>query len=383
MERRTTRSPRAAKTKPVSYLCLVHGGDEYSVQIRARQIFRQWSEELGGSDHEIVPANANNAGEALKALSRLRMALNTLPFFGDGKAVWFQDCQFLGDERAASTEAVTKALAELVPVLQTFPWGKVRLLLSAGKVDKRRAFYKALEKIGSVEFFAELSLDTSDWMERVAAAARDGFLQRGKRIDDESLSELVTAVGPNLRQLQSEIEKITLYLGDRDRIGSDDIKAVVSRNKQARAFALGDALGERNLPLLLRALDDELWELLVDRRKSEIGILYGLIAKVRVMLLVKEIMREGWLKPERDYQRFKAQVDRLRDQPLPLPEDKRFNPLAINPYVLYRASLHAGNYSSAELVQAMDRLLHCNQQLVASGLSEALVLQHTLIRIAS
>jgi DNA polymerase III subunit delta len=383
MERRTTRSPRAAKTKPVSYLCLVHGGDEYSVQIRARQIFRQWSEELGGSDHEIVPANANNAGEALKALSRLRMALNTLPFFGDGKAVWFQDCQFLGDERAASTEAVTKALAELVPVLQTFPWGKVRLLLSAGKVDKRRAFYKALEKIGSVEFFAELSLDTSDWMERVAAAARDGFLQRGKRIDDESLSELVTAVGPNLRQLQSEIEKITLYLGDRDRIGSDDIKAVVSRNKQARAFALGDALGERNLPLLLRALDDELWELLVDRRKSEIGILYGLIAKVRVMLLVKEIMREGWLKPERDYQRFKAQVDRLRDQPLPLPEDKRFNPLAINPYVLYRASLHAGNYSSAELVQAMDRLLQCNQQLVASGLSEALVLQHTLIRIAS
>lgn len=383
MERRASRSARAPKPKPVSWLCLIHGGDEFSVQRRARQIYREWCDDLGGSDHEIISGSAGNASEALKALKRLRMALDTLPFFGDGKAIWLQDCQLLGDERAANTEMVTKALADLVPVLQSFPWGKVRLLISAGKVDKRRTFYRALEKIGSVEFFAELSLDTPDWMERVAAAAREALQVRRKQIDDETLSELVTAVGPNLRQLQNEIEKLVLYLGDRDRISSADLQAVVSRNKQARAFALGDALGERKLPLLLRALDNELWELLVDRRRSEIGILYGLIAKVRVMLLVKEMAREGWVKPERDYQRFKTQVDRLRDRPLPLPEDKRFNPLSINPYVLYRASLHAANYSSDELVQAMDRLLQCNQQLVSSGLNEALVLQHTLIQIAS
>jgi DNA polymerase III subunit delta len=383
MERRASRSARAVKPKPVSWLYLIHGGDEYSVQGRARQIYQEWCEDLGGFDHEIISGSAGNAGEAIKALNRLRMALDTLPFFGEGKAIWFQDCQFLGDERAASTEVVTKALADLLRVLQTFPWGKVRLLISAGKVDKRRAFYKALEKIASVESFTELSLDMPDWMERVAAAAREALQMRQKRIDDETLSELVTAVGPNLRQLQNEIEKLVLYLGDRDRISSADLQAVVSRSKQARAFALGDALGERKLPLLLRALDNELWELLVDRRKSEIGILYGLIAKVRVMLLVKEMLREGWVKPERDYQRFKVQVDRLRDRPLPLPEDKRYNPLAINPYVLYRASLHAANYSSEELVQAMDRLLRCNQQLVSSGLNEALVLQHALIQIAS
>jgi DNA polymerase III subunit delta len=384
MERRSTRPSRVVKpqTRPASWLCLIHGGDEYSVKTRAREIYRAWCDELGGSDHEIIPAAANHAGEALKALTRLRMALDTLPFFGEGKAVWFQDCQFLGDERTASAEAVTKALAELIPVLRSFPWGKVRLLINAGKVDKRRAFYKALEKIAAVESFPELSFDSPDWMERLAAAARESLRQRHKQIDDDALSLLVTAVGPNLRQLQNEVEKLALSLGDRDRIAGDDIKAVVSRNKQARAFALGDALGERNLPLLLRALDDELWEMLVDRRKSEIGVLYGLIAKVRVMLLAKELLREGWLKHERDFYRFKSQLDRLRDRPLPLPDDKRFNPLAINPYVLYRASLHAAHYSSAELVKAMERLLHCNQQLVSSGLNEALLLQHALIQIA-
>ena len=44
----------------------------------------------------------------------------------------------------------------------------------------------------------------------------------------------------------------------------------------------------------------------VRSRKSEIGLLYGLIAKVRAMLLLKEMLREGWVKPEMDYNRFKA-----------------------------------------------------------------------------
>ena len=39
------------------------------------------------------------------------------------------------------------------------------------------------------------------------------------------------------------------------------------------------------------------------------------------------------------------------------------------------------NYSSTELVRAMDLLLACNQKLVSSGLDEALVLQQTLVQI--
>jgi hypothetical protein len=38
------------------------------------------------------------------------------------------------------------------------------------------------------------------------------------------------------------------------------VAAICTRNKTARAFALGDALGDRDLPRLLRRLDEELWE---------------------------------------------------------------------------------------------------------------------------
>ena len=105
--------------------------------------------------------------------------------------------------------------------------------------------------------------------------------------------------------------------------------AICTRNKTARAFALGDALGDRDLPRLLRRLDEELWEVKLDPQKSEIGLLYGLISKVRAMLLLKEMLREGWVKPDMDYNRFKAQLERVpADQ---LPEDRRFNPLADQP----------------------------------------------------
>ena len=182
-----------------------------------------------------------------------------------------------------------------------------------------------------------------------------------------------------MRQLNNEIEKLALFAGDRAEIEAGDVAAVVTRNKQARAFALGDALGDRDLPRLLRCLDEELWEMKFDGRKSEIGLLYGLITKVRAMIFLKEMLREGWVNLENDYARFKSHLERIpRDA---LPEDKRFNPLAMNPYVLFKALPQTRRYSPAELIQAMDLLLRCNQQLIFSSQDEAMVLQRTLVQI--
>ena len=114
-------------------------------------------------DHEVIDAAVSNSGDALKALSRLREALQTLPFFGSGKAIWFQNCNFLGDERAALTATVTEALGDLALYLKTFSWGTVRLLISSGKVDKRKSFYKFIDKAGAVESSRGLSVDDRDW----------------------------------------------------------------------------------------------------------------------------------------------------------------------------------------------------------------------------
>jgi len=370
--------PKTAASS-LSPVVLVWGEDEFTVKERAKEIYLQWCAELGGLDHEIIDAAVNNSGEALKALRKLREALQTLPFFGRGKAVWFQNCNFLGDERAASAQAVGGFLAELAQELKGFSWNDVRLVISAGKVDKRKTFYKTLEKIAFIEGHAGLSIDDRDWADQAETVAFRQLKGLGKAISDRALAELVASVGPNVRQLNNEIEKLALYVGDRAQIEADDVTAVVTRNKQARAFALGDALGERDLPLLLRRLDEELWEMKFDSQKSGIGLLYGLITKVRAMIFLKEMLREGWLGMDSDYSRFKARLERVaRDD---LPEDKRFNPLAMNPYVLFKALPQTNQYSLDELIRAMDLLLRCNQQLIFSNQDQAIVLQRTLVQI--
>jgi len=181
--------------------------------------------------------------------------------------------------------------------------------------------------------------------------------------------------------LTSEMEKLILYAGARTRIEAGDVAVIVTRNKQARAFALGDALGDRDLAAVLHCLDEELWEIRRDSKRNEIGLLYGLISKVRALLLAGEMMARGWLKPGTDFNRFKAQLARVPSDGLP--EDRKFNPLAINPFVLFRALGQSRHYTQAELIQAMDLLLECNQKLVSRNLDPSLLLQQTLIQIVS
>ncbi|MEI7730702.1 MAG: DNA polymerase III subunit delta [Verrucomicrobiota bacterium] len=369
-----------ASTKTSNPLALIHGDDDYNVRQRARALFDQWCQELGGMDHEIVEAGANTVDEAVRCLRRLREALNTLPFFGGGKVVWFKDCTFLGDDRTAGSATITENLSALGEDLKVFKWDNVRLLISAAKVDKRKSFYKTIEKNGTVEVFAGLSLETKDWADQAERHVFKEIQTRNKEIAEEALAELVTRVGPNLRQLTSEAEKLSLYVGDRKQIGLRDVLAVVSQNKQARAFALGDALGDRNLPKLLRTLDEELWAMQFDKKKSEVGMLYGLISKVRAMLFMKEAMREKLLSPTSSYGPFKAQLERLPAEKFAA--QKEFSPLATNPYVLFRAAQQSQNYTSDELVRAMNLLLQCNIKLVTSGADEAIVLQQTVMAIA-
>src|SRR5215831_5361018 len=118
-----------AAAKSNAPLAFIFGEDDFGAKQRAKQLYLDWTTELGGMDHEIVDATAGNSNEALKALAKLREALQTLPFFGGGKVIWFKDCNFLADERTALAQAVTERLTELAQELKEFPFDSVRLII--------------------------------------------------------------------------------------------------------------------------------------------------------------------------------------------------------------------------------------------------------------
>ncbi len=370
-----------AKTAPVGItsVYLFAGDDDFAVKQHARQLYQNWSAEVGGFDHEVIDGMALNSGEVIGSIRKLREAMQTLPFFGGGKVIWWNNCSFLGDDRVGSSAGVTAALQELAQDFKTFRWDTVRLIISAGKVDKRKSLYKTLDKIATVKMFEGWSFEDKDWHFQAERAAQEHLHNLRKSIDEASCARLVADVGPNPRLLANEIEKLSIYLGDRTKVELTDVEAVVTRNKSSRAFALADALGQRNLPRLLKVLDEELWAVKTDSSRSEIGLLYGLISKVRVMLLLKEMIKEGMIKVESSYPQFKAQLERVPSQSMPT--DKKFNPQAMHPFLLFNSLAHASNFSSEELVHAMESLLECNMRLVSRGQNETIVLQQTLINI--
>ena len=64
-----------------------------------------------------------------------------------------------------------------------------------------------------------------------------------------------------------------------------------------------------------------------------------------------------------------------------LPADRKYNPLAMHPFVLSNALRQVRNYTPMELVEAMEVLLQANRKLVSSSLESAMVLQQALFQI--
>lgn len=376
------KNPRSkAGALPEQPLALIHGDDGFVVSQRAREVCQGWSEAAGGEDHETLDATAANAGEATRAIARLYEALQTLPFFGGAKVVWFKGCNFLDDSKTARAAEVSGGLAELAAYLKEFTWDGVQLLISAGKLDRRKSFYKTLAKLGHVEGHEALSINDRDWVGKAEPWVTAKMRALKVKIDYAALNQLVQTVGPDRQALFSECEKLALYVGDRAEASAADVAAIVTRGKHARAFALGDALGDRNLAELLRCLDEELWTLRSDKSRSLIGLLYGLVSKVRSLLFARVMIDAGWIRPTRSFGQFKPQLERVPADAFP--GERKLNPLSLNPFVLFRAAEQAGNWSREELVRALDLLLGCNRRLVTSSIDETFLLQQALTQIVA
>ena len=369
----------ASKTKlPTEPICLVFGDEDFLVRDRASQVYEGWCAEAGGEDHQIIDGTARNAAEALEALAKLNEAVQTLPFFGGAKVVWLRGANFLGDERTASSRDVTDRLNGVAKGWETFDWQGVRVLISCGKVDKRKAFFKSAKKIAAVE---DLSIADKERGSRATLIVRQRLAELGKKIAPHVADELILLAGSDLHQLHTEAEKLVAYVGEREEVMRQDVHEIATRTRQAQGFALADALGERNLPKLLRVLDEELWVVKLDSKKSPIALLYGLITKVRTMIFLKEMLRLKWIRAGGGYPQFKSQLEAIPDERLP--DDRKFNPKAMHPYMLFNALGHARRYSEEELTRAMAILLACNRQLVSSSTDDTLLLQQALVQIVS
>ena len=238
------------------------------------------------------------------------------------------------------------ALEQLLPYIAS-PSPQSCLIFQAAKIDQRRKFFAELKKADALVEFKRLKEEQLDGFVRREAMAS------GKKFDAEAAALLVYYCGTVLRELVAQMEKLIVYVGSRERVTAEDVKAIVSDTKVDTVFEFANALGSRDADRALRQLQ------ILLRDADAPYMLVGAIARhFRQLCLICELQGK------------RASTDEI---------SKR---LKINPYFLKGMMGQAKNFRLQEF-QRIFGLLHETDLGLKSGGKQGTLFEMMLFGICS
>ncbi len=329
--------------------------------------------EAGEFGLEIIEGGADNADHAARIVRNTMEAIQTLPFFGGGKVVWLKGATFLADNVTGKAQTTIGALDELLSLLTAGVPPDVQFVLSASEVDKRRSFFLGLKKLANLEVFDLIDTSKPGWEEQVGQLVEQRADEYGLDFDREAMELFTALAGEDTRQIDNELEKLDLYLGEERRVRPDDVRAIVSQSKGGVIFELGNAIGQRQLAYALALVDQ-----LLEENESAIGILLAaIVPKVRNLCSAKQIEERHKIKPGHAYGSYAAALERLpAKETARLPKKKDGS--GLNVYPLFLAAKEATRFTAAELRTALEECLKANRRLVTSSLDPKIVFNFSL-----
>lgn len=369
--------PKAkTKTAAPAKIYAVVGSDDVEVKHTAAELADKLKPaDAGDFGLEIIDGAADNADQAVGRIRSAVEALRTLPFFGGGKLVWLKNANFLGDDQKARSASVQTALEELAEMIAEGFGSDVTFLLSAIEVDKRRSFYKALAKRAELQIFDKLDSSRGGWEQEATEIVLVRAKKRKLQFDDDALELFVLLTGGDTREIENELEKIDLYLGNDRAVKADLVRELVPLTREGVIFDLSNALAEHDLERALKLVRQ-----LLDQGETAIGILLAaILPTVRNLLLAKDLMdRHKIPRPHAPFP-FISAINRLpaaATAHLPRKKDG-----TVNAFALGIAAQNAHRFQKSQLIVGMQACLAANLQLVTTQLDHELVLTEVVVKI--
>jgi DNA polymerase-3 subunit delta len=373
----------AAKTKSPaggtgSFFAVI-GSDEGLVREKALELHNRLT---GGHDdgftHEIIDGIADNSDSAFAICSDCVQALQTLPMFGGDKVVWLRNANFLGDNVTGRSQRTEAGVESLRAALEGgMPQG-VKFLLTAQGVDKRRAFWKFIEKSAEVLVFDRIDTSHDGWQDQVAALVTGRAAELGLHFEPDALSLFVMLAGEQSQQIGNELEKLDLFLGpDRRTISEDDVNVLVPLSRAAVVFEIGKSIQNGNAARAIQLIDQQL-----SADESAIGIMRASIINVVRNLYLARLIVDNFKTPTGSYQAFAAALNRLPENDRAwLPQKKDGS--GVNVFPIFLALPNAANFDLEGLQHVLEATLKADQALVTTGLDHRLILHRLIVEIAS
>ena len=356
-------------------LFFICGDDDYLVDSAARERISQLvppaDREYGV---EVIDGRRETGDEVRRAVEACIESVQTPGFFGAVKVTWLRDARFLtGGGRVAETNAAKESVERLAEWLKEGLLEGQTLLITATKILRTSVFFKVCQKQGEVEDFGG---GFKSWeLEKLADQRLDRLLDKvGLTLDDDARKEFLTRAGFDTRLLVQEVEKLSLYLGSVRHVTVGDVREITSIGREAEAWDLLDAFGNRDAFALLDTLK---------RLSGQKGIgimLAAMLEKcVRELLVLREAHERKWVYGGKGG--ASGWSSSLPPEAAALLNALPVNPKTMNAWALKKKLPHALNYSLQELRVARFRILELREKLVSTALPEMFLLETVLLRI--
>jgi len=350
------------------------GSDEGRVMEAALRLSKKLCPpDAGDFGLETIVGQADNTEHAVQIVNSTIEALQTLPFFGGEKVVWLQGVNFFGDTQTGKSQGTLDATENLIAVLESGIPSDVQFILSASEIDKRRSFYKKLNKLTKIEIFDKVDISRAGWEQEVMSDVERRAQQMNLSFGPGASEQFVLNVGADTRLLNSEMEKLSIYVGDRPAT-IEDVRAVVASTHAGMIWGIGDALASKDLPLTLQLIDTQL-----RRGENAIGLLLAaIVPKVRQLLYTRDLLDRHRL-PTGGYRAFESAINNLpASETLHFPRKKDGN---ISCYPHFLTVKACENFTVPELKNALEECLHANLRLITTQLDPSIVLSQLVTRI--
>ncbi|HKV24518.1 MAG TPA: DNA polymerase III subunit delta [Candidatus Acidoferrum sp.] len=185
-------------------------------------------------------------GETQAALEQAQ----TLPMLSPKQVVFLEEVEAIEKLGEKNRDA---AVAQLESYFENSAPFSV-LVLEASGLDQRMKLAKLLAE-KTLVVAVGLGENPEQRQAAAAALARTMALERGLELEAGAAEELAECVAADLLRLQTEIEKLATYAGEKKRISRQDVAAMVISERTATVWELADLLAARKPAKALEFLD--------------------------------------------------------------------------------------------------------------------------------
>jgi DNA polymerase-3 subunit delta len=317
----------ALDTGKIDPVYLFVGGSVFFMEEAWKKLLSSLLPERGKNfNGERLRARETEAGDVIERLA-------TTPMFGGRRLLMVDNVEAW----AKGDRAAMEAFVQRIPP-------SACLVMTASDRKNIEGLAKAVETRGKVvQFRSPGDKEALRWL-------IERGKQLGKNLSHRAAFLLVEMVGGDLHALASELDKICTFVGERDRIETEDILETTSSQRSFSAFDMLDHLKAQQADKALRSLRS-----LILSGELPLKILSTLAWQIRIVWQVKDGLRQG------------------------ISEAELAARLKSHPFVIKKAREQAVRFSDADLYRVIEAIAQTDIAIKSTGTPPELLLEELVL----